>query len=295
MTVNSMTGFARSSGQLEGLSWQWEIRSVNGKALDVRCRLPVGYESLEPDIRSAAQQVLRRGNLQVSLTVTGKAVQDTIRLNPARLDQVVKAGEALRRRIGGKALRADLLLAVPGVFEVVPAEEDDNRREAVRDAMFSSFRDALRAVADARREEGARLSKLIGEHIERIAHLVDLARSHPSRRPEVIRQRLSEQLARLVGEAAALDPVRLHQEAMLLATRADIQEEVDRLTAHVEAARSLMRSGEAIGRKFDFLAQEFNREANTLCSKSADPGLTAIGLDLKIVIDQMREQLQNIE
>ena len=295
MTVCSMTGYARSAGAQGGLSWQWEIKSVNGKALDVRCRLPAGYEALESGVRSAAQQALRRGNLQVSLLVNGTASPETVRLNTAVLDQLVEAGEDLRSRIGGEPLRADILLSIRGVLEVVPAAEDEAEAQARHEAMLASFGEALAGLAAARREEGAKLAVLISGQVSRIAELVEAARTHPSRQPEVIRQRLAEQVARLMDASSSLDPARLHQEAALLATRADIQEELDRLAAHVEAGRTLLRAGDAVGRKFDFLAQEFNREANTLCSKSADHALTTIGLDLKTVIDQMREQVQNIE
>ena len=295
MTISSMTGYARSAGAQDGLAWQWDVKSVNGKALDVRCRLPAGYEGLEGGVRTAAQKALRRGNLQVSLSISGTATPETVRLNEEVLNQLVDAGEALRDRIGGEPLRADTLLSIRGVLEVVPEAEDEAAVEARQAAILASFEEAAASLVAARRDEGAKLKALVSGQIGRIKERVDSARAHPSRSVEAIRQRLAEQVARLLDTGAAFDADRLHQEAVLLATRSDIQEELDRLDAHVEAAQALLNSPDAVGRKFDFLAQEFNREANTLCSKSADRSLTAIGLDLKTVIDQMREQVQNIE
>jgi len=295
MAISSMTGFARSQGAFDGLAWQWEIRSVNGKALDVRCRLPSGFEALDVPLKAAAARAFKRGNLQVSLTVAGSATPETVRLNEAVLDQIVKAGEGLRNRIGGEALRADVLLGLRGVLEVAAPMEDETVAEHRNAAMLASFDEALQSLAAARDAEGGRLQAVVATQIDRIAELAEAARSNPARSADAIRARLAEQLARLMETGASFDADRLHQEAVLLATRSDIQEELDRLDSHVEAARVLLASAEAVGRKFDFLAQEFNREANTLCSKAADRTLTTIGLDLKTVIDQMREQIQNIE
>jgi uncharacterized protein (TIGR00255 family) len=290
-----MTGFARSSGEHQGLYWQWEIKSVNGKALDVRLRLPQGFEALETPVRSALATAFRRGNLQVSLSVSGAVQRETVRLNQEILDRLVEAGEALRERIGGEPLRADALLAIRGVVEVTSLPEEEDQIERRHAVMLESFGEALRALAAARLEEGARLHAILTGQVTRIAELTRAARANPARSVEAIRARLAEQVSRLMETGAALDPGRLHQEAVLAATRADIQEELDRLDSHVEAAHQLLAASEAIGRKFDFLAQEFNREANTLCSKASDRSLSLIGLDLKTVIDQLREQAQNIE
>lgn len=295
MPISSMTGFARASGGRNGLNWQWELRSVNGKALDVRLRLPPGFEALEMPARAALSQGVRRGSLQASLTVSGDVARETLCLNRQVLDQLVEAGEGLRARIGGEPLRADVLLTVRGVVEVTIVPEDEAEVEQRHAAMLASLAEALAALAASRREEGTRLEAVITQQVRRIAALAETARSHPSRAPETVRARLTEQVSRLLETGAALDPARLHQEAVLAATRADIEEELDRLQAHVEAALTLLASGDAVGRKFDFLAQEFNREANTLCSKASDRALSQIGLDLKTVIDQMREQVQNIE
>ena len=290
-----MTGFSRASGARNELFWQWEIKSVNGKALDVRCRLPVGYEALELPLRGVLNQAFKRGNLQVSLSVSGALAAETVRLNSAVLDQLVAAGEMLRNRIGGEPLRADVLLSLRGVLDVTPQPEDEADIEARNAAMLESLSAAVTSLAAARAEEGARLQAVVASQIGRIRELAAAARANPSRSVEAVRSRLKEQVARLMDSGTNFDPDRLHQEAVLLATRADIEEELDRLSSHVEAAEALLISGEAVGRKFDFLAQEFNREANTLCSKAADRTMTAIGLDLKTVIDQMREQIQNIE
>ena len=295
MPISSMTGFSRASGDAGGLFWQWEIKSVNGKALDVRLRLPPGFEALEMPVRAALAQAFRRGNLQVSLSVSGEIARETVRLNHDVLNRLVEAGEALRARIGGEPLRADVLLSIRGVVDVAAVPEEEALVEQRHAAMLRSFDAALTSLAAARQEEGARLQSVLTAQIRRVAELAEAARSNPSRSVEAIRTRLAEQVSRLLETGAGLDPDRLHQEAVLAATRADIQEELDRLDSHVEAAMALLESKEAVGRKFDFLAQEFNREANTLCSKASDRSLTLIGLDLKTVIDQMREQVQNIE
>jgi uncharacterized protein (TIGR00255 family) len=295
MPLASMTGFARASAARDGLFWQWEIKSVNGKALDVRCRLPNGFEALEPSLRAALTQAFKRGNLQVSLSVSGAVAAETVKLNTDVLDRLVEAGEALRNRIGGEPLRADVLLSLRGVVDVVVPPEDEAETEARNAALLASFAEAVKALAASRAEEGARMKSVVAAQVKRIAELSLAARANPSRSVEAIRNRLAEQVARLMDTGANFDADRLHQEAVLLATRADIQEELDRLDSHVEAAEALLASSDAIGRKFDFLAQEFNREANTLCSKASDRALTSVGLELKTVIDQMREQIQNIE
>ncbi|MFT3988949.1 YicC/YloC family endoribonuclease [Aestuariivirga sp.] len=295
MAISSMTGFARASGASGAFTWQWEVKSVNGKALDMRFRLPPGFEALEGPVRSAVAAKIKRGNLQISLTIGGAARPERVRVNKDVLEQLLEAGEALRNRIGGEPLRADFLLSIRGVVEVVPEEENEEDVAARNGEILRSFDEALGQLVASREAEGARLSELVTAQVARIAALAEAARASKSRTPEAIKARLAEQVARLMEAGSGFDPQRLHQEAVLAATRADIQEEIDRLSSHVEAARALMASGEAVGRKFDFLAQEFNREANTLCSKAWDGGMTAIGLDLKTVIDQMREQVQNLE
>jgi uncharacterized protein (TIGR00255 family) len=295
MPLSSMTGFARSAGALAGLHWQWEVKSVNGKALDVRCRMPQGFEGLEAELRAAAAKHLKRGNLQVNLIVSGLAAGETVTVNREALDRVVAAAQALHEEIGGEPPRADALLAMRGVLEIAQPEIDEAEIERRNQAMGASFEAAIVALDVARRAEGARLATILAGQIGSIEDLSRAARDSPARSPEAIKARLAEQVSRLMETGASFDRDRLHQEAVLVANRADIQEELDRLFSHVAAARALLASPDAIGRKFDFLAQEFNREANTLCSKAIDMTLTQIGLELKSVIDQLREQVQNIE
>ncbi len=295
MALNSMTGFARASGGAGALTWQWELKSVNGKGLDIRFRLPPGHDHLEAPARSALTAAFRRGNIQAALTITGETAGETLLLNERVLEQVLAAAEALRQRLKAEPLRVEHLLGLRGVLELKGEAPDEAALQARAVAMLATLAEAVTALAEARAAEGARLSDILGTQLDRIAQLASAARDAPARTAEAIRARLAEQVARLMDVNSGFDEQRLHQEAMLIFTRADIQEELDRLFSHVAAARDLMAAHEPAGRKFDFLAQEFNREANTLCSKALDRGLTAIGLDLKTVIDQMREQVQNLE
>jgi uncharacterized protein (TIGR00255 family) len=295
MTLSSMTGFAQSSGEKAGLHWQWEIKSVNGKALDIRCRLPTGFEALEAIARTTLAQHIKRGNLQVTLTTSGSTTLESVIVNEVVLEQVVSIAEKLRDRIGGMPLSAEAILGLRGVLEVVQPTQSETEIEARLAEVTASLAKAAVALNHSRREEGTRLSVVLDGQLRKIESLTIAARDCPARYADAIKSRLKEQVARLLDTGATFDADRLHQEAIMIATRADIQEELDRLFAHIEAARALMASPEPAGRKFDFLAQEFNREANTLCSKALDKTLTALGLELKTTIDQMREQVQNIE
>jgi uncharacterized protein (TIGR00255 family) len=295
MTATSMTGFARASGAWQSQTWQWEIRGVNGKGLDVRLRLPAGLEHLEPDIRQHFTNAFRRGNLQVSLALDDQARQPRVTLNHELLDQLVHIANDVRAKLKAPPVQAESLLAMRGVIET---EETKISTEdaALRDkAIMNSLTSAVADLAKARSAEGARLTTVISEQLSDIEKLVSAARDCPARMPQAVLQRLKEQVAKLLDQSTSFDQDRLHQEAVLIATRADIQEELDRLSSHIVAARDLLVANEAIGRKFDFLAQEFNREANTLCSKANDISLTTIGLDLKAKIEQLREQIQNVE
>jgi uncharacterized protein (TIGR00255 family) len=295
MALSSMTGYASASGSHERLHWQWEIRSVNGKGLDVRLRLAPGFEALEVAVRDAVQRHLKRGNLQITLTCGRGSSDQHLVVNEEVLEQALSLAERLWQRLGGDPPRAESILALRGVLDIA-APEDSEETVALRDgAMLRNLNEALSALVASRRGEGMRLAAVVADKIDRIESLTIAARDSPARAVEAIRTRLAEQVARLVQASTSLDQDRLHQEAALLAARADIQEEIDRLLAHVEAARKLLDTTEPVGRQFDFLAQEFNREANTLCSKAPDRTLTAIGLELKTVIDQLREQVQNIE
>lgn len=294
-SLQSMTGFARASGAWAGEQWVWEIKSVNGKALDARFRLASGCEGLEAAARTLMATHLKRGNLQVNLAVTGSAAEAPPRVNAALLDQLVTLASGLRAKHGGGAVDVEQLLQVRGVLEFPDAVLDDAQLKQRETVLLAGLAEAMQGLVASRTSEGAKLSVVLHEQLARIESLALAARDHPARSVELQRKRLGEMIAKLMDANGALDPQRLHQEAALLHSKADVQEELDRLFAHITLARTLLSSGEAVGRKLDFLMQEFNREANTLCSKSPDAGLTAIGLDLKTLIDQMREQVQNIE
>ncbi|RTL71858.1 MAG: YicC family protein [Hyphomicrobiales bacterium] len=296
MTIKSMTGFARTEGHAGSVSWAWEVRSVNGRGLDLRLRLAPGYEVLEPRAREIAARNLVRGSVTINLNVKRSEGVTQIRLNEPALAQAIAALDAVRARLPASAPpQAEALLGIRGVLEVVEAEESPDDAGARQEAMLAGLDAALRALVKMRAEEGARLADIIAQQLAGIEGLVHKVAASPAHGPEAMRQKLKDQVARLMGEASALDEGRLYQEAALLATKADVEEELQRLRAHIEAARALLRSKEPAGRRFDFLAQEFNREANTLCSKSADAEITRHGLELKAIIDQMREQVQNIE
>jgi uncharacterized protein (TIGR00255 family) len=295
MPLSSMTGYARASAGHEGLHWQWEIKSVNGKGLDVRSRLAPGFEALEVSVREAVQRHVKRGNLQVTLTCDRGPSHQRLIVNDEALEQALALAEKLWQRLGGEPPRAENILALRGVLDVAPSEDSEEAVRARDGAMIASLDQAFVSLVAARRAEGVRLTAIIGAQIDRIEALTIIARDSPARSSEAMAAKLAEQVSRLMQANASFDKDRLHQEAVLLATRADIQEEIDRLFAHIEAARRLLAAAEPVGRQFDFLAQEFNREANTLCSKAPDRTLTAIGLELKTVIDQLREQVQNIE
>lgn len=294
MTLKSMTGFARREGAAAGVSWHWEVRSVNGRGLDVRLRTPPGYEALEMPAREAVAKKLVRGNVAATLSVRREALQGQLRLNEAALAQVLSAAERVRQLTGSGPVSVEGLLGIKGVLETTD-EDDASASSAVPAAMLQSFVEAIDGLAAARAAEGARLSEVIQVQLGEIERLVSFVEQAPARGPEAIAARLKETVARLIDGDNGLDPARLHQEAVLLATRADVEEELRRLRVHVAAARDLLGEQGAVGRKFDFLAQEFNREANTLCSKANDTEITRAGLALKVVIDQMREQVQNIE
>ena len=296
MPLASMTGFARVAGATGNLRWVWELRAVNAKGLDVRLRTPPHLDEVEQAARAAAQARLKRGSVQVTLTVDRSASETAVRINEAALSAVLAAATAIAARVpGAVGPSVDAILAQRGVVEFVEAEESEDARAVFIAAVKSDFEAALDALVEARGREGAALSTLLEERLATIESLTAQADACPARAPEAVRKRLAEQVAALLGTGVALDPDRLHQEAALIATRVDVREELDRLAAHVEAARALIAEGGAVGRRLDFLAQEFGRESNTLCAKSNDRALTAIGLELKAVVEQFREQVQNVE
>ncbi len=291
-----MTGFGRSDGSAGATQWVWEVRTVNGRGLDLRLRLPPGTEALEPRLREMATRRLARGSVNATLSTRQTANGLSLKLNEQVLDDLLKAVEVLRARVGGPAPTADTLIGFRGLIDTVEATEDEAAALRRADAMIASFGAALDGVIASRKAEGKRLADVIRDQLKAVERIVAEVAASPARSIDAISARLTEQVQKLlVASGSALDPVRLHQEAALIATRIDVEEELKRLTAHVAAAHDLLNSGEPVGRKFDFLTQEFNREANTLCSKANDPGITRAGLELKAVIDQMREQVQNIE
>lgn len=294
MPLNSMTGFARLDGSAAGNRFAWELRSVNGRGLDLRLRLPPGFDAVEVAIRRKASETLSRGNVSVNLTVTRETSAQTFRIDETLLAALI---DTARRHSGTPGIRdasLDGLLAIRGVVEVVEAGPDEETAKAFEAELIAAFGKVLSDFQASRAAEGVALSRILGEQVDEIARLVAEAEALPARTPEAIRDRLEEQLAVLLARED-IDPQRLHVEAALIATRADVREEIDRLKAHIAQARELMAGAAAVGRRLDFLAQEFNRESNTLCSKSNDTALTRIGLALKAVVDQFKEQVQNVE
>ena len=296
MSLKSMTGFGRANGTIGPVAWHWEVRSVNGRGLDVRLRLAPGFEALEPKARELIGRHVQRGSVSATLFVKRVDVGGEIRINQAALRQVLAAIAAIRAEGDFAPPRPEGILALRGVMGEVETTETDAEREAAQRTLLSGLDAALAALVTARAEEGRRLGLIVAEQVDTIATLVAAIARAPARHPDAIKTRLRESIGRLLDAASgALDETRLHQEAVLMATRADVEEELKRLDVHIAAARALIGGTEPAGRRFDFLAQEFNREANTLCSKANDPDITRAGLALKVTIDQMREQVQNLE
>lgn len=295
MPLQSMTGFARSEGTSGRCRWAWELRSVNGKGLDLRIRLPQGFEHFEPAVRQNAAAVFTRGNMQIGLSVSIAEPQVQPMVNQAALSAILALREQLSDIIDPAPLRLDTLLSVRGVVDFREAEESEDER-ARRDSDIAEGLDAAIARLLAMRQgEGGALQQVLAGHVARIAELAALIEADESRTVEAIAARLALQVQMLMQGNGGLDRDRLYQEAVLLATKADLREEIDRLEAHVRAASELLVADHPVGRKLDFLAQEFNREVNTICSKSNAAAVTAAGIELKVVIDQFREQIQNLE
>ncbi len=295
MALSSMTGFARSHGASGSYAWAWELKSVNAKGLELRLRLPPGWDAVEPPLRSRAADVLARGTIHGNLTVSREGVAPVVQVNETVLTAVLATLRDLSGRIEASPPSLDGILALKGVVEVIDQDEREDERKAAEAAVAAGFAVALDALANMRRHEGETLGRLLGARLDEIAALAARAEAVPGRRPEAIKARLAEQVATLLATSDRFDPDRLHQEAVLLATKADIREELDRLGSHIGQARGLLRQGGAIGRKLDFLSQELHRESNTLCAKANDVELTNIGLELKSVVEQFREQVQNLE
>lgn len=296
MALISMTGFAEARGQQGALRWRWEVRSVNGRSLDIRVRVPSGFESLEAAARTLATERFKRGSLQAVLGITTDDSERGFRVDPAALANAVAIAKRLAEETGLPPARVDGLLALRGI--VVQEENlalDEEARMKRDAAVLESLASAYDQLAVARASEGAKLEKILAAQVKEIEARTAEARAIAATQPQMLRDRMMTHLSELLGPSSTIPPERLAQEVAMLATRADLREELDRLSAHCQQARSLMAAAEPVGRKLDFLSQEFNREANTLCSKSSDIALTRVGLELKSVIDQVREQVQNVE
>ena len=290
-----MTGFARVEGQIDGFAWVWELKSVNGKALDQRFRLPSGYDALEAPCKALLGDRIKRGSINATLSITEAARPAQLKINEDVLGQVIGLLRSLEGAIDAAPPRLDGLLGIRGVMELVDDQPGPEARDMRLAALTDSFTRAVEALVAARDGEGERIGRVLEQRLEEIAGYVSAAEKSAAAQPEAIRERFKQQIADLLAGAPPVPEERLAQELALILARADVREELDRLSAHIQGARELLAEGLGVGRRFDFLCQEFNREANTVCSKSADLGLTRIGLDLKAAIEQLREQVQNIE
>ena len=295
MALASMTGFARAQGRDEGVDWTWEAKSVNARGLDVRFRMPSGFDQLELRARAAVASHFKRGSISLALSFGQPVAATRFRVNKDAVAELAATATALARQTGLAPPTLDGLLLLRGAVDAGDGDERKEvtaRREA---AVAGTLEEALVALAGMRAEEGARLQALLLGQLDEADRLRKAALRCAAAQPEVLRQRLRNQVAELLSASPTLPEDRLAQEAALLVSRTDVREELDRFGAHLAAARELLLSGGAVGRRLDFLCQELNREANTLCSKSADLELTGIGLELKVLVEQFREQVQNIE
>ena len=291
-----MTGFGRAAGEHQGRRWVWELKSVNGRGLDLRLRLPQGHDALEPRLRAELSARLKRGNIQAGLQLSDDGPAPQLTVNEENIARIVTLLEGLRQRLpDAEAPRLADILALRGVLETAAPADDDAARSVLHEALAASFAEALAALERSRAEEGARLAAVLHGLVARIDTLRGEAERIAATLPAALRIRITQQLAQLMDAGAAVAEDRLAQELAMLATKADVREELDRLAAHVAQAQALLAGPEPAGRRLDFLTQEFNREANTLCAKAADIELTRIGLEMKVVIDQLREQVQNVE
>jgi len=295
MALSSMTGFARGHGIAGSYAWAWEIKSVNAKGLDLRFRLPPGWDAVEVPTRVRAAEKLARGTIYANLSVERKGVQPTAKINEPVLGAVLSTLRSLSGKVDAAPASLDGILSLKGVIEVTEEDEREEDHRAAEAAIVAAFDDALSELVSMRREEGATLGRLLCTRLDEIGALAARAEKAPGRKPEAIRARLLEQVTALLSTSDRFDTDRLHQEAILLAAKADIREELDRLSSHIGQAKKLLADGGPIGRKLDFLAQELHRESNTLTAKANDVELTNIGLELKSVIEQFREQVQNLE
>jgi uncharacterized protein (TIGR00255 family) len=291
----SMTGFARAAGADQDASWVWELRSVNGRGLDLRFKLPTGLDRLEPQLRALATGRLARGTVQASLALRG-GDQAAIVVDRALLARLATEARAFADITQGTPpFRIELLMALPGVIRRDTAEEPPAMAEERLDQVKADFALALEHLISARLTEGGRLEALMRGLLAQLGALRTLAAVAASDQPRVQQARMAQALERLLNGSSPAPPERLAQEVALLAVRSDVTEEIDRLGSHLSAAETLFEAGGPVGRQLDFLVQEFLRETNTLCSKSASAELTNLGLQMKAIIEQIREQVQNIE
>jgi uncharacterized protein (TIGR00255 family) len=295
MVLSSMTGFARSQGASGPYAFEWELKSVNAKGFDLRMRLPPGWDELESFAKKRASEVLSRGTVYANFNVKRTNALSTVRVNEDVLASILRVATMLAGKIDAVAPSIDGLLSIKGVIEVVEPESDEAEDKTARDAAAGAFDQALAHLVDMRRREGTALGQILLQRMNEIEHLSGKAEAAPGRKPDAIKARLSEQIALLLETSDRFDPDRLNQEALLIAAKADIREELDRIASHVAQAREMIARGGPVGRRLDFLAQEFNREVNTCCSKSNDIELTNTGLEMKNVVEQFREQVQNLE
>jgi uncharacterized protein (TIGR00255 family) len=295
MTLSSMTGFARADGVATAYAWTWELKSVNAKGIDLRLRLPQGWDVVEVPVRARASEALARGTVYATLSIERTGVEPVVRVNDSVLAAVLATLKDLSGRVEAAPARLDGILAIKGVIEVVDAPEREEDRRMAEAAVIVGFERALAELTQMRRHEGEALARVLLARLAEIATLAAKADAAPGRQPDAIKRRIAEQIAALWDNASRFDADRLHQEAILIAAKADVREELDRLNAHVAQARKLIGNGGAIGRRLDFLSQELHRESNTLCAKANDVELTNIGLELKTVVEQFREQVQNLE
>jgi uncharacterized protein (TIGR00255 family) len=295
MALSSMTGFARSHGASGPYAFEWELKSVNAKGFDLRLRLPQGWDELDAHAKKRAGEVLARGTVYANLNVKRANATSTVRINEDVLSAVVKVAHQLAGRIDAVAPSIDGLLGIKGVIEVVEPESNEDEDKAAKAAAARAFDEALDNLVAMRRREGTSLGQILSQRLDEIETLAKKAETAPGRKPEAVRARLAEQVAALLETTDRFDADRLSQEALLIAAKADIREELDRIASHLSQARELIGKGGPIGRRLDFLAQEFHREVNTTCSKSNDLELTNTGLELKSVVEQFREQVQNLE
>ncbi|WP_237476468.1 YicC/YloC family endoribonuclease [Lichenibacterium dinghuense] len=292
MTLSSMTGFARSGGQAGSATWAWEVKSVNAKGLELRIRVPPGFDALEAAARTRLAARLKRGTVHAALNLQRPKPRQTARIDRDRLDALIAAVSEIVPSPRVAPATLDGLLALPGVVEIVEVAEPGTDLDP---ALLEGLDAALEALCAMRSAEGAELRRVLGERLSAVSALTARAQAAPGRTPEAVRARLAARVAEIAAAADTLDPVRLHQEAVLMAAKADVREELDRLAMHAAAASALLDEGGAVGRRLDFLAQELGREAGTLCAKSGDAELTAAGLALRTEIEQFREQVQNLE